>query len=261
MNDLDFTGNTMKSYYLDAHLDGQDFSILNAVASADESVERIGFFRRIKDGSLKNIKIDSVTFENINAYQSSKTVGLLAGDINNSTFDNITIKNSLLVMHTDVSSLSQMGLFAGIFTNVTINKITLENNQVEFHSSTSSTTYYGVALFLGTNGTSNNTTVISNITFKSNEIYHSFGNNTTNSPAIVIANPGFRVANTTSLTISNLTHTSSTFYVLDTSINNRFRYGYYAYFNSNFNLEAVFESSISGTESVQIANLAGYTRN
>ena len=103
--------------------------------------------------------------------------------------------------------------------------------------------------------------MISNITIRSNEIYHSFGNNTTNSPAIVIANPSFRVANTTSLTISNLTHTSSTFYVLDPSFNKRFRYGYYAYFDRNYNLEAVFESSISGKESVQIANLAGYTRN
>lgn len=117
------------------------------------------------------------------------------------------------------------------------------------------------ALFSVSTKFSSTENIPSNVTIKSNEIYHSFGNNTTNSPAIVIANPSFRTANNTSLTISNITHTSSTFYVLDPSFNNRFRYGYYAYQNSNFNLQGVFESAISGTESVQIANLGSYSRN
>lgn len=77
----------------------------------------------------------------------------------------------------------------------------------------------------------------------------------------MIENPSFRTLNNASLTINNVTEELSEFYLANTSFNNRFRYGYYAYFNSNYNLQNVVESNITGTEFVGINQLSVYVRN
>jgi hypothetical protein len=261
MNNLDFTGEAPMSYYLDAHLNGQTFKILNAIADSASAFSELGFFYRIDGGSLKNIEFDNVEFNNETNYVSNKTVGLVAGKILNATIQNVIIRNSLLVMNTQSTGLSHMGLLAGTFSNVNIDNVDIIDNQVEFRATTSSTSYYGISLFLGTNSLSNNTSVINDVLISKNELYHSDGDNSTNTPAIVIANPSFRTLNNASLTISNIREELSEFYLATTSFNNRFRYGYYAYFNSNFNLQNVIQSNINGTESVDINQLSDYSRN
>ena len=62
------------------------------------------------------------------------------------------------------------------------------------------------------------------------------------------------------MTISNVEEELSTFYLASTGFNNLFRYGYYAYDNSNYNLQNVIQSNVTGTESAGIVQLSVYER-
>lgn len=139
-NDIDFTGftweldNTNHETFFRGILDGDGHTISNLTIFTDNSTYNyLGIFTRIKDGTVKNLKLDNVNMVLDSSIYFSKTyrTGLIAGDVQgNTTVSNITITNSSVMANKGAGAGGVIGYILGTTSNVTINNIKATGLQV-----------------------------------------------------------------------------------------------------------------------------------
>ena len=250
MNDLDFENAQLPRLELLGHLDGQNFKISNAIVFSNSSGTNVGLFSFMNTASARNIVFDTITSNNSNTYTSLRRSGLLFGEVasqsGTNTIDNITIRNSSLVVNTTATAV--IGLIAGALSNATVSNITLSNNNVEYRSTDTTQSHWNVSLMIGSN---NGTVTITNVSGTQNKHYHNQGNASTNAPGVII---GYALAKSdfnASLTLSNIS-TSTAIYLLTTGSRSSWRFGYYG----DQNTPELISSSVTVT--VTISTLASY---
>jgi hypothetical protein len=250
MNDLDFENAQLPRLELLGHLDGQNFKISNAIVFSNSSGTNVGLFSFMNTASARNIVFDTITSNNSNTYASLRRSGLLFGEVasqsGTNTIDNITIRNSSLIVNTTATAV--VGLIAGALSNATVSNITLSDNNVEYRSTDTTQSHWNVSLMIGSNS---GTVTITNVSGTQNRLYHSQGNASTNAPGVII---GYALAKSTfnsSLTLSNIS-TSTAIYLLNTGSRSSWRFGYY----SDQNTPELISSSVTVT--VTISTLASY---
>jgi hypothetical protein len=250
MNHLDFENAQLPRLELLGHLDGGNYTISNAIVFSNSSSTNVGFFSFMNTASIENIVFDNITSNNTNTYTSLRRSGLLFGEVasqsGTNTINNITIRNSILVVNTTATAVT--GLIAGALSNATVSNITLSNNKVEYRSTDTAQSHWNVSLMIGSNS---GTVTISNVSGTQNKLYHNQGNASTNAPGVII---GYALAKSTFnayLTLSNI-NTNTSIYLLNTGTRSSWRFGYYG----DQNTSELVSSSVTVT--VSILSLGSY---
>lgn len=122
MNDIDLSelADAAIKGTFEGKFDGQNHRIYNLIMVGYD-LDHYGLFYKIVGGEVKNLVIDNMSIGIFTTSESESSVGLLAGEIYESTIDNVTIRGEIRV--TDESALLNVGGVAGkaaraVITNV-----------------------------------------------------------------------------------------------------------------------------------------------